>query len=221
MTERLPIFPLHTVLFPGDLLPLHIFEPRYRLMLSRRAAVNPCFGVVLSRSGREVGDQPEVHSVGTSAVIVEQVTLPDGRSNLLVKGDRRFQVLESDWDESYMSATIEWLEPEARNSIDGESQERVGHVQDLLALYLEAYNQATGQRATLREFHDEPVRFAYSVASMLPMPVQSRQRLLEATPPHALLTRLEEIVRHETALLLKTGAYAFLPGHPGTRFTSN
>ena len=221
MTERLPIFPLHTVLFPGDLLPLHIFEPRYRLMLSRWGSSNPCFGVVLTRSGAEVGDLPETFEVGTSAINVEQVSLPDGRSNLLVKGARRFRILERDWDEGYMMASVGWLDTGDDGSGDEASLERVRHIQDLLALYLEAFNQATGQQATLRDFDTDPVAFAYAVASLLPMPAAARQRLLESTPPHDLLARLEETVRHETALLLKTGAFAFLPGHPGSRFTSN
>ena len=221
MTERLPIFPLHTVLFPGDLLPLHIFEPRYRLMLSRWGKSNPCFGVVLTRSGAEVGDQPETFEVGTSAINVEQVSLPDGRSNLLVKGARRFRILERDWDEGYMMASVEWLDTGDKGSGDEASLERVSHIQDLLALYLEAFNQATGQQATLRDFDTDPVAFAYAVASLLPMPTAARQRLLESTPPHELLARLEETVRLETALLLKTGAFAFLPGHPGSRFASN
>ena len=221
MTERLPMFPLHTVLFPGELLPLHIFEPRYRLMLSRWGTKEPCFGVVLTRSGGEVGDRPKIHQIGTSAISLEQVSFPDGRSNLLVKGARRFQIRECDWDESYMMATIEWLDTEDQASIDTGLTSQVDHIQDLLALYLEAFNQATGQRATLRAFVEEPITFAYAVASMLPMPVEARQRLLEAAPPQELLARLEETVRRETALLIKTGAYAFLPGHPGSRFTSN
>lgn len=221
MTERLPIFPLRTVLFPGDLLPLHIFEPRYRLMLSRCAEKDPCFGVVLMRSGSEVDDRPQTYEIGTSATNVELVSLPDGRSNLLVKGARRFEIIESDWDESYLVATIEWLDVEDSGRGQAELHDLVVQVQDLLGRYLGAYNQVTGRRASLREFDDEPTAFAYAVASSLPMPIEARQRLLEATPPGQLLSVLAETVRHETALLARTGAYAFLPGQPGSRFTSN
>lgn len=221
MTNRLPIFPLRTVLFPGDLLPLHIFEPRYRLMLSRRESVEPCFGVVLTTSGSEVGDRPSTHMTGTSAIKVEQVTQPDGRSNLLVKGDRRFQILESDWEADYMEATVRWLDEDPPIEGDTGLSTTVGRVQSVLNRYLEAYNRGAGQQARFRTFGDEPTAFAYSVASMFPMPIESRQRILEASPPHDLLATLEEIVRLETTLLEKTGAYASLPGHPGARFTSN
>jgi Lon protease-like protein len=221
MTERLPIFPLRVVLLPGDLLPLHVFEPRYRLMLSRRVGKDPCFGIVLTRSGSEVGDRPATHEIGTSGTNVEQVALPDGRSSLLVKGSRRFEILESDWDESYMEATVNWLDPQDPVEGDFELEETVVRIKELLGRYLDAYSQGTGQRARFRDFDDEPVAFAYAVASSLPIPVQARQRILEAMPPRELLATLEETVRLETALLIKTGAYAFLPGHPGARFTSN
>lgn len=221
MTERLPIFPLRTVLFPGDLLPLHIFEPRYRLMLSRCAETGPCFGVVLTRSGSEVGDRPDIFEIGTSAISVEHVLLPDGRSNLLVRGSRRFQILENDWEQSYMVATIRWLDSPGTADVKPGLNDHVKHIRRLLARYLDVYNQATGQTAKLRDFDDEPTAFAYAVASTLPMPIEIRQRLLEASAPEQLLSRLEETVRQETALLSKTGAYAFLPGYPGARFTSN
>jgi Lon protease-like protein len=221
MTERLPIFPLRAVLFPGDLLPLHIFEPRYRLLLSHRANVTPCFGVVLTKSGNEVGDRPVTHAIGTSAMSVEHVLLPDGRSNLLVKGDRRFQILESDWDEEYMQATIEWLDTDGCTEEDVVLRGRVSHIRDMLDQYLAAYTQGTGQRARFRDFGDDPIAFAYAVSSTLPMPVEAKQRLLEASPPNELLAVLAETVRLETALLIKTGACASLPGHPGTRFTRN
>lgn len=221
MSERLPTFPLRTVLFPGDLLPLHIFEPRYRLMLSHRAGIKPCFGVALTRSGSEVGDRPGIHDTGTSAIVVEHVKLPDGRSILLVKGGRRFQILESDWAESYMTATIAWLPVQDTPNSEGAQVGAVDRIRGLLNSYLDAYNRATGQQAGFRTVERDPTPFAYSVASALPMPLETRQRLLEAAPPQHLLSLLEATVRHETALLVKTGAYAFLPGNPGSRFTDN
>ncbi|MDQ2652626.1 MAG: LON peptidase substrate-binding domain-containing protein [Chloroflexota bacterium] len=221
MTERLPIFPLHAVLFPGDLLPLHIFEPRYRLMLSRCAADDPCFGVVLMKSGSEAGDQPEIHQTGTSATVVEKISVPDGRSNILIKGARRFKVLESDWDESYMMANITWCDTPNSTDAGPGLQDAVGRIHDLLDRYLNAYSQATGQSTRVRDFGKEPIASAYAIASTLPMPLETRQRLLEATEPDQLLSLLEDTLRHETALLTRTGAYATLPGQRGARFTSN
>ena len=69
--QELPLFPLGTVLFPAAPLPLHIFEERYKRMMADRIDHDPIFGVVLTRIGSEVGDEPSTYSVGTSASTVE------------------------------------------------------------------------------------------------------------------------------------------------------
>lgn len=221
MTERLPIFPLQTVLFPGALLPLHIFEPRYRRMLLDSAGRNPIFGVVLTRSGSEVGDQPDTCEIGTGALNVEHISLPDGRSNLLVKGAQRFRILASDWDQSYMMATVEWLGSAGAGNADAAGEDAAGHIRELLGRYVDAYNRATGHHAALRQVDEDPVAAAYAVASALPIPLAAKQRLLEASPPADLLSLLEETLRHETAILTKAGAFVPLSGYPGGRFTRN
>ena len=90
-------------------LPLHIFEQRYRTMITRRMNEDPMFGVVLTRSGREVGDQPEVHDVGTAASLLEAIRYDDGRYDIAVRGGRRFNVIGGNWDEGYLTATVEWF----------------------------------------------------------------------------------------------------------------
>src|SRR5207249_11443278 len=90
MAELLPLFPLTTVLFPEMLLPLHIFEPRYRLLVRRCMDDDRPFGVVLIRSGQEVGAIAEPHAIGTEAKIMAFSPLSDGRSYVVVRGIRRF-----------------------------------------------------------------------------------------------------------------------------------
>src|SRR5437867_7646538 len=92
MAELLPLFPLTTVLFPEMLLPLHIFEPRYRLLVRRCMDDDRPFGVVLIRSGQEVGAIAEPHAIGTEAKIMAFSPLSDGRSYVVVRGIRRFAV---------------------------------------------------------------------------------------------------------------------------------
>jgi len=88
-----PLFPLHTVLTPGLVIPLHIFEPRYRLMTERCLADRSPFGVVLIREGREVGEAAtRLARVGTLAEIRQALRFEDGRYALLVEGSRRFTV---------------------------------------------------------------------------------------------------------------------------------
>ncbi len=86
MAELLPLFPLTTVLFPEMLLPLHIFEPRYRLLVRRCMDEDRPFGVVLIRSGQEVGATAEPHGIGTEAKIMAFSPLSDGRSYIVVRG---------------------------------------------------------------------------------------------------------------------------------------
>ncbi len=89
----IPIFPLRSVLCPGLALPLHIFEPRYRLMIDRCLEADEPFGVVLIREGREVGPlQGSIAAVGTTAAIRRAGRHPDGRLDILTVGQRRFRV---------------------------------------------------------------------------------------------------------------------------------
>jgi len=88
----LPIFPLNTVLFPGGLLPLRIFEPRYLDMVGKCMREGTDFGVVLIVSGAETGAVAQLAAVGTGARVVDFSTLPDGLLGVMCRGSRRFQL---------------------------------------------------------------------------------------------------------------------------------
>jgi Lon protease-like protein len=111
---EIPLFPLHTVLCPGIALPLHVFEPRYRLLTRRCVEEERPFGIVLIREGREVGgDTVAIAGVGTFAEIRQATPLPDGRFDLLVVGAGRFAVESVDPErEPYLVASVTPLEDE-------------------------------------------------------------------------------------------------------------
>jgi hypothetical protein len=113
MVTDLPMFPLSIVLFPGAVLPLHVFEPRYRVMLERCIEGDGRFGITMIARGSEVGGGDDRVTVGTVAEIQGVDTLPDGRSLMVVEGRQRFRVL--DWlpEDPYPRATVEWLAEEA------------------------------------------------------------------------------------------------------------
>src|SRR5262245_52263189 len=90
-------------------LPLHIFEPRYRLMLGRCLAEQQPFGVVLIRAGRDVGAPATPYSVGTTAAILHHVRLPDGRYQILTVGRDRFRVCALDRSQPYLAGAVEPL----------------------------------------------------------------------------------------------------------------
>ena len=85
--SNLPLFPLNTVLFPGMVLPLHIFEERYKLMMNRCLEQERPFGVVLIREGAEVGEQAVPYDVGTTSVIAGVTRYDDGRMNIVSLGN--------------------------------------------------------------------------------------------------------------------------------------
>ena len=105
----LPLFPLpNLVFFPKTRLPLHVFEPRYRQMVSDALQREKRFGIVLLRPGWETDyfGAPPIHQCGTLGTIEQAVSLDDGRFNLLVHGDVRFRVLSEVTGEPYRTARV-------------------------------------------------------------------------------------------------------------------
>jgi Lon protease-like protein len=109
---EIPLFPLRSVLCPGVALPLHIFEERYRLMISRCIERGEPFGVILLRQGREVGPiRGEVAAVGTTAAIRRAGAYPDGRLDILTVGQQRFRLEDVDTTaEPYLVGQVSLLE---------------------------------------------------------------------------------------------------------------
>jgi Lon protease-like protein len=105
---EIPLFPLRTVLCPGIALPLHVFEPRYRLMTERCVEGSSPFGIVLIREGPEVGSgNVAIAGIGTLAEIREASRYPDGRYDLLVVGTSRFAIETVDPErEPYLLGTV-------------------------------------------------------------------------------------------------------------------
>jgi len=127
--KLIPLFPLQLVLFPGVALPLHIFEPRYRLMVKRCLELNQPFGVI--RSGND-----GLSEIGTLAEIREATRYIDGRWDIVGLGTQRFRVTNFDRSAPYLQAEIELLDEAV-----GEPAERVRamaeRVSDLFIDYLE------------------------------------------------------------------------------------
>jgi Lon protease-like protein len=116
----LPLFPLpDVVLFPGAMLPLHVFEPRYRAMVADSLAGDRIIGMTLLQPGFE-GDyhgNPAVYAVGCAGVITHAERLPDGRSNVVLRGLEKFRIVQEDHSRPYRVATIDAL-PETTSESD-------------------------------------------------------------------------------------------------------
>src|SRR5262245_30871348 len=120
LPPTIPLFPLpNVVLFPNVFLPLHIFEPRYRAMLADALARHRIIGRTLLMPGYEADYQgrPAVYRVGCAGVITHSEQLPDGRSNLVLRGIEKFRILEEDGSREYRLARVEPL-PEVTSDPD-------------------------------------------------------------------------------------------------------
>lgn len=202
MSRQLPLFPLGTVLFPGAMLNLHIFEERYRLMIGRCLEERSPFGVVLIREGNEVeegrpGARPaEPYAIGTIAQISADMRLDDGRYLLTAVGARRFRIQAIVQRLPYLIASVlelpENVTPAAAVAAD-----------DLRATYdryWQAVAGATGLEVEVEDLPRDPLRLSYYLADRLQVTMELKQHWLECDP----LTRLREIaanLRAELALL--------------------
>ena len=109
LPPTIPIFPLpNVVLFPNVFLPLHIFEPRYRAMLADALAGDRIIGMTLLQAGFEADYQgrPPVYPIGCAGVITHSERLPDGRSNLVLRGIEKFRILNEDTSREYRLADV-------------------------------------------------------------------------------------------------------------------
>lgn len=195
MSERIPVFPLHTLLLPDTDLGLHVFEQRYRDLVAHCLTEDREFGVVLIRSGREVGGPSEPHPVGTSASIAGYARLPDGRYLLEVEGTRRFRIYGMNSNGSYPSAQVEWLSEPIGNFADarGASME-VDHLFGI-------YRRRRGDGDLPVRLPADPVTRSYLVASLLRVDPYEKQRLLETPAAAERLADEVEILQREIAVL--------------------
>ena len=110
--RRIPLFPLPgVVLLPGTLLPLHIFEPRYRAMVADALRGDRRIGMAMIKPGREMtGPTPEVYPVGGAGRIVEFDQLADGRYDIVLEGEFRYRVLQESPPAPYRVAEVEELD---------------------------------------------------------------------------------------------------------------
>jgi len=186
MTERLSLFPLSTVLFPGARLTLHIFEARYRLMIQSCLDQSRSFGVALIREGHEVGDQAVVpYSIGTVAQITESVRLEDGRYYIAAVGGQRFRIQYPIQRQPYLVAMVGMLSDENSAQLRGPAEELRG----LYGRYWDAVQQVTGTRAGAEDLDADPVTLSFQLANQLQVPNPRKQRWLEIDGA----TRIREI----------------------------
>jgi Lon protease-like protein len=188
--EELPIFPLSTVLFPGAILPLHIFEERYKAMMRYAIENSGQFGVSFrddASIGRE--SQPEIGSVGCAAKIYAVMPLEEGKMNVLSTGLMRYRIVGFKQVVPFLIAKIETFGDDTEEESD--LTRLYSDTRELAQKFLEAVRSLSDSGSTpAMELPEEAEAFSLLVASAVPLEDESKQALLETTSTKARLTRL-------------------------------
>jgi uncharacterized protein len=164
LSMLLPLFPLDLVMLPRAPLPLHIFEPRYKEMIKECLDQKRPFGIVRSK------EETFVNTGCTAEIINVLKTYPDGRMNILVEGQKRFEVLEVNQERSFLQAEVFYLE-------DEEDPAQNEDVQKALQLHGEIMQLAGAQPQESGK--SDLSQLAYRLAGSLPFDPDFQQALLE------------------------------------------
>ncbi len=187
--QRAHIFPLNTVLFPGGVLPLKIFEQRYLEMTKVCISENRAFGVCLIKEGRETGTPAVPQDIGCLASIAEWDMPQLGVFHLQVKGTQRFRIAHSEVEKNgLISATIECIPDEAetapREPLCGEVLKAI--IEKVGAAHFPAPHR-----------FDDAAWIGYRLSEVLPLSLDTKQQLLRMTDPHARLSQLGRLLSEQ------------------------
>jgi uncharacterized protein len=222
MSETLPLFPLGTVLYPGLLLPLNIFEERYRELV-RDLLDGPeprRFGVIAIRKGRETGVDgiSALYQIGCIATVREVAEQDDGRYHLVTVGTRRFRLASLDKSRPYLQGEVDLLEEEVGD--EAAAGLAVHAVQRGFHGYVEALASRESVEVTVPELPDEPLLLSYLVAASMILDLPVRQDLLaEPDAEHRLGAERALLARETTMLRSLTATPA--PDLRNTPYSSN
>jgi Lon protease-like protein len=182
------LFPLGTVLFPGGLLPLRIFETRYVDMVRRCMRQGDAFGVVLIKHGTETSTEVKTATVGTTARIVDFQTLEDGLLGLLCRGESRFRIEQrSQQSDGLNLATVENLSDPLGLALEPQFEPLVKVLREVLSR-LEKLGRFIEPR------YEDATWVSYRLAELLPLPAKLQQKLLEIDAPNERLRLLAPLI---------------------------
>ena len=211
--NALPLFPLNTVLFPAEAIPLQVFEPRYRQLLDDCQTDDGRFGVVLIKAGPEVGGRAEVHEVGTVARIIQVSNVGEGRFFVSAGAERRFRLVTRHPDNPYPIGDVLMLDDEPGPDDLVELAMAVG---DTARSLLKLMSGLGGGWAGEQDLPTDPAALSYYVPKLLRIDPTERQVLLAAETVSERLS-LEAALLSAQAAALKSRVNSKLKG----RFSPN
>jgi len=206
MGEMLPLFPLGAVLYPGMLLPLHIFEERYRQLVRDLldSAEPRRFGVIAIRKGRETGIDG-VHSLyetGCTATLRRVDQHEDGRFDIVTLGTQRFRLLRLDQTRPYLQGEVDMLAEDPVDAATAGPAVRV--IQAAFREYLDALTEWGGATVRLEEMPGEPELLSFIVAAAMVIDLPERQAMLAESDTLRRLAMQRALLSRETAMLRTT-----------------
>ena len=181
-TQKIPLFPLSTVLFPGGTIPLQIFEDRYHSMIQDCLESDSKFGVVLIKEGKEVGSTAVPHSVGTLAKITQMREISQNRLYLTAVGETRFTIVELIKEKAYLEALVE---THAVDSFQEVAEKSRYEAQKAAARHLKSIVNLSGGWVKNAEtpIPNDPEKLSFFLGQLLQGSNKIRQEILEESSP--------------------------------------
>lgn len=200
----LALFPLGTVLFPGLVLPLHVFEQRYQDLLRDLLELpeqDRQFGVVAIREGHEVGTDGirALYEVGCTARVRQLESYEDGRYDVVTVGAQLFRLRELRTDRSYLTGEVDFLPDELGDEAEAKVLDVA--VRAAFTAYLAALAAAGGRQIEAPELPDEPLVLSHLVAATMLLDLADRQDLLDQPDGRTRLRRELTVLRREAGFL--------------------
>ena len=191
--RELPLFPLpEVVLFPNEVLPLHIFEARYRMMLKSVLETDSLFGVV-----KWDPNTKSMANVGCCAHIIKHQTADDGRSNIITIGQQRFQVLEIVRSTPFYTGIVSWIDDEISQNLQDLDNLRDSVIQALHDVVNLTSKLTNSQKMLPDKLPNNPMELSFWIGAHLGGPVSDeQQRLLEERDTYIRLQREFEMLDH-------------------------
>lgn len=192
-TMEMPLFPLRTVLFPGQIMPLRIFEERYKTMVGELLETGGVFGVLLIKSGPETGGGAIPHSVGTTAAIEEAQPAEGGRYLLTVRGLQRFRLVRMLRPRPYPYGEVELIDDSGYPDM-ARLKPALETVRTTFPVYFRLALALTNQWAEGLRLPNDPHQLVNFLAEWLQTDEETKQRLLELETAHERLAQLAEVL---------------------------
>jgi len=194
---EISLFPLpNLVLFPHIVVPLHIFEERYKSMINGCIASGEVFGLVLLQTGADEESEETIHRVGVTARIVEVERLDEGRMNILCEGEQRFRIYRFTQQTPFWSGAVDIIEDDERNATEALYEQ----VAELYRSVVDLSAKLSGSQEAELVLPDSSTDLSYMVSYVLDIESEDKQKLLEMD---STAERLRMLLAHLTDTLRK------------------